>query len=660
MNADPRIQERLHRAADPVSVDVEARLESARRRAGRRQVARRIGTGLVAALIGAAALAAIWSVRLGDGSTPLAPEGLTGTLVYSPASNTTAPEPQLRALRFDDGASDAAYGWLGTSPTFTTDGSAAVYLVETERDRDGIPLYDIVVRSLPDGPETVVLEDVATINRPFLGPEGEVAYLEYGRDGTTYLRVATGGGTDVRTVAEGNTLTDFSWSPDGSTFAVTGQIAPSPGLILTDADGRDRREVALPPGSTVWGMNWSPDGSLMAFTATSPDRSPSLWLVRSDGTGLRSFPTDATWEGAPVWSPDGRWIAFTSDRDATPEQRASNRRGDSAEGFDLYVMHPDGSDVHRLVANDGPGMTTAVAWFPGSANSEAPPPPAVAEPTGALLWANKGVAGPEGTGLPHVYVQQADGSDEPVEIEDPPVFVAPDGSKIMWEEYLGDRLSDLVVGNPDRSEPVVVATLDLMNVRWLDWSRDGSRIAYTYDTDDGMELWVTDVTTGEGSVISAMPGMLGVSWAPDGSRVAIAVGTAPTGTPGVYTMAPDGADLQRVSELDCVELAWSPDGDDIAVTGERLGNDDTAGLWIVDVAGSDRGSEDLIEPGASSPMWSPDGAWLLYSAVDPGSDDEQPVALYLMRPDGGSDRMLVPDPGEGWPIPWAWVEDWPL
>lgn len=659
MTPDPRIQERLRRAAAPVSVDVQARLEGARRRAAHRQVERRIGAGLVAVVIGAAALAVIWSIRLGDQTRPLGPEGLTGTLVYSPASNTTAPEPQLRALRFDEGASDDVYGWLGTAPTFAADGSTVVYLVETERDRDGVPLYDIAVRSLPDGAETIVLEDVATINRPFLSPEGDVAYLEYERDGTTHLRVATAGGTDVRTVAEGDTLTDFSWSPDGSTFAVTGHLAPSPSLLLTDAFGRDRREVALPPGSTVWGMNWSPDGSVLAFTATSPDRSPRLWLVRSDGTGLRSFPADATWEAAPVWSPDGRWIAFTSDREATPEQRASNRRGDPAEGFGLYVMRPDGTEVHRLVANDGLGMTTAVAWLPSAADSEGPPPPAVTQPNGALLWANKGTAGPEGTGLPHVYVQQADGSDEPVEVEDPPVSVAPDGSKIMWEEYLGDRLSDLVVGSPDRSAPVVVATLDLMNVRWLDWSRDGSRIAYSYATDDGMELWVTDVTTGEGSVISTMPGMFGVTWASDGSRVAIAVGSTATSEPGVYTMAPDGSDVQRVSELDSIELAWSPDGDDIAVTGERLGDDDTTGLWIVDVAGSDRGSEDLIEPAASYPMWSPDGEWLLYSAVDPGSDDEQPVALYLMRPDGGSDRMVVPDPGEGWPIPWAWVEDWP-
>ena len=88
-------------------------------------------------------------------------------------------------------------------------------------------------------------------------------------------------------------------------------------------------------------------------------------------------------------------------------------------------------------------------------------------------------------------------------------------------------------------------------------------------------------------------------------------------------------------------------------------DEETRGLWIVDVAGDDRGTETLRVPGGSYPTWSPDGAWLLYMADDPGSTDETPSALYVMRADGSDDRMLLPDPGKGWPIPWAWVEAWP-
>ena len=49
----------------------------------------------------------------------------------------------------------------------------------------------------------------------------------------------------------------------------------------------------------------------------------------------------------------GRWIAFTSDRDATAEQRASNRSGEASfTGISLYAMHPDGTGVTRLLETE--------------------------------------------------------------------------------------------------------------------------------------------------------------------------------------------------------------------------------------------------------------------------------------------------------------------
>ena len=62
----------------------------------------------------------------------------------------------------------------------------------------------------------------------------------------------------------------------------------------------------------------------------------------------------------PVWSPDGQWIAFTSDRDATPEQLASNRSGEEIfTGLSLYVMRVDGSDVGMVLESDS---AIPVSW----------------------------------------------------------------------------------------------------------------------------------------------------------------------------------------------------------------------------------------------------------------------------------------------------------
>ena len=50
--------------------------------------------------------------------------------------------------------------------------------------------------------------------------------------------------------------------------------------------------------------------------------------MNADGSDVRRL---TEWDGLdlfPVWSPDGGWIAFASDRDATPAQQESNRSGE--------------------------------------------------------------------------------------------------------------------------------------------------------------------------------------------------------------------------------------------------------------------------------------------------------------------------------------------
>jgi dipeptidyl aminopeptidase/acylaminoacyl peptidase len=105
----------------------------------------------------------------------------------------------------------------------------------------------------------------------------------------------------------------------------------------------------------------SPDGALACSTVTSYDMerneaSKALWLFPTgfgprgaSGSRARKLTAGDKDAGDPVWSPDGRWIAFTAKRKDDEEAQ-------------IYVIAPDGGEARRLTAI-ATGCS-ALRWFP--------------------------------------------------------------------------------------------------------------------------------------------------------------------------------------------------------------------------------------------------------------------------------------------------------
>jgi len=104
-----------------------------------------------------------------------------------------------------------------------------------------------------------------------------------------------------------------NWSPDGKYLAFAAKRGPRDVIVIVDVARNkevERIDVKL---SGVTTPSWSPDGQQLVFTGYDGGLS-DLFVVSRDGGNLRRLTDDKYADLHPVWSPDGKSIAFATDR----------------------------------------------------------------------------------------------------------------------------------------------------------------------------------------------------------------------------------------------------------------------------------------------------------------------------------------------------------
>ena len=147
-------------------------------------------------------------------------------------------------------------------------------------------------------------------------------------------------------------------------------------LFVMNADGTGVRKLTLPPNGTEdTNPDWSPDGSRLVFERAPSTGAHSIWTVNSDGTGLRRLtpdcppgagvPTCRADDGWPVWSPDGKHIAFQRLTGALRPNGATVNDAKAIYKDELTIMDADGGHTRTLFWL-GPwrGDPQAPAWSP--------------------------------------------------------------------------------------------------------------------------------------------------------------------------------------------------------------------------------------------------------------------------------------------------------
>ncbi len=251
------------------------------------------------------------------------------------------------------------------------------HLAFSRSGRSGVP-EEIATTDAAGGSLRVLTHFGSTSAAPTWSPDGRIAFFTL-RDfpptaaddpppPAELYSMTSDGGDLQRLTNDARIQTDAAWSPDGSTIAysqwqaVPGQAGVFDiGVALMNRDGTNRRPLLAASGKRdVLTQSWSPDGRRIVFELAtshpsgraSGSRQGDIAVINADGTGLRRLTRTSALESEPVWSPDGRQIAFASDRHV--KRGADLDRNGSA--FEIYTMRADGTHIRRITRNKVPDI----------------------------------------------------------------------------------------------------------------------------------------------------------------------------------------------------------------------------------------------------------------------------------------------------------------
>jgi tricorn protease len=410
----------------------------------------------------------------------------------------------------------------------------------------------------------------------------------------------------------------------------------------------------------------SPDGRLVAFSYLG-----DIWTVEAIGGIARPVTMHEAYDIAPIFSPDGRWLAFTSNRHGSydvfvvpaqggkprrltfdsssdiangwsPDGRhilfSSNRHTDFPPGYDLYSVPVEGGRVQRLTVAEG----REGSWSPRGDR--------IAYVRGPGTWYRKGY---RGSSNDDIWLCNADGKDnrrltEFAGQDNSPMW-SPDGQYLYYVSEEGGTPANVVRRRLQGNEPPEPITSHRQDgVRRARISGNGDWIVY----ECGADLWLAstrdrtsrklaievhaDDKSNTERLATFTQGATEFALSPDEKHVAFVVHGE------MFLIPLSGGKATRLTDSPAYDhgIAWSPDGKKIIFLSDRDGHEDIYLLEPDDPEHPEltRAHRFKVTPLCRTPeaeyglSFSPDGKRIAFLRSG---------KLWTMNPDGSDAKVLV-------------------